>query len=275
MRVLSVDREKTERRRLEGRPVHIDDDDDVTITNTPRDRDLLHKTPRDRDIPLQRDTVSTKDSDTQTHTVSENFKMPSGHQSTQSEGDGLAVPTLSINAMGPEVKGAWRINVAVNGVPVNAVDTAADITMISHQVFERMRPKPEVREAMDIRMAGEGSLMRAKRLSNVHVSVDGLAFHHPVYVGPLPDDMLLGVDFIRGAVSEISVRSGTMTIGDKPIPMFTVNRLASVDVVSLETSDHSGRRSWHRRMHITDRNAEFYSRACWKLTRWSSHRTEL
>ena len=159
--------------------------------------------------------------------------MPS-EQSTQSEGDGLAVPTLSINAMGPEVKGAWRINVAVNGVPVIAtVDTAADITMISHQVFERMRPKPEVREAMDIWMAGEGSLMRAKRLSDVHISVDGMVFHHPVYVGPLQDDMLLGVDFIRGAVSEISVRSGTMTIGDRPIPMFTVNRLASVDVVAL------------------------------------------
>ena len=234
VRVLSVDREKTVRRRLEGRPVYKDDEDDVTITNTPRDRDLLHKTPRDRDIPLQRDTVTTKDSDTQTHTVSESFNMPSEHQSTQSEGDGLAVPTLSINAMGPEVKGAWRINVAVNGVPVIAtVDTAADITMISHQVFERMRPKPEVREAMDIRMAGEGSLMRAKRLSDVHISVDGMVFHHPVYVGPLQDDMLLGVDFIRGAVSEISVRSGTMTIGDRPIPMFTVNRLASVDVVAL------------------------------------------
>ena len=126
VRVLSVDREKTTRRRLEGRYVSIDDDDDVTITNTPRDRDLLHQTSRDRDIPLQRDTITTKDSDTQTNTVSEDFNMPSEHQSTQSEGDGLAVPTLSINAMGPEVKGAWRINVAVNGVPVIAtVDTAA------------------------------------------------------------------------------------------------------------------------------------------------------
>ena len=147
--------------------------------------------------------------------------------------------------------------------------------MISHQVFERMRPKPEVREAMDIRMAGEGSLMIAKRLSNVQISVDGMMFHHPVYVGPLQDDMLLGVDFIRGAVSEISVRSGTMTIGDRPIPMFTVKPLSVSGCCSLETSNHPGRRGWHRRMHITDRNAEFYSRACGKLTRWSSHRTEL
>lgn len=54
------------------------------------------------------------------------------------------------------------------GMEVNAtVDTAADITIVSQNVYDSMQPKPYIVEKSNIRLAGEGTVMRVQFLVKV------------------------------------------------------------------------------------------------------------
>lgn len=53
--------------------------------------------------------------------------------------------------------------VEIAGMEVNpTVDTAADITIVSQNIYDSMQPKPNIVEESNIRLAGEGTVMRVQ-----------------------------------------------------------------------------------------------------------------
>lgn len=72
------------------------------------------------------------------------------------------IPSVQSGNQG-DGSGAWHVLVGIAGMDVNAtVDTAADITIVSQKVYDCMQPKPHIVEESNIRLAGEGTGMRAQ-----------------------------------------------------------------------------------------------------------------
>jgi hypothetical protein len=95
--------------------------------------------------------------------------------------------------------GAWSIPLQIGGQQTYAtIDTAADITILSGEVYKSLRPRPEIHVVRDtnVRLAGEGAGMTAQYLGSLNLRIEDYDFAHPIYVGPLQDDMLLVIDFL-------------------------------------------------------------------------------
>ena len=84
------------------------------------------------------------------------------------------------------------------------MDTAADIAIGSARVFDSMISKPHVVSESNIRLAGEGTSMNAQFLGDIGININGCELVHPIYVGPLQDELLLGIDFLRAHDAQIS-----------------------------------------------------------------------
>ncbi|XP_062570205.1 uncharacterized protein LOC134232256 [Saccostrea cucullata] len=54
--------------------------------------------------------------------------------------------------------------------------------------------------------------MTAQYLGSLNIRIGDYDFAHPIYVGPLQDDMLLGIDFLRKHGVEISCEAGTLRV---------------------------------------------------------------
>lgn len=90
------------------------------------------------------------------------------------------------------------------------VNTAAYITIVSQKVYDSMQPKPQVFEESNIILAGEGTGMRAQYSGKVEITVGGYRFVQPIYVGPLQDEMLLGIYFVGSHGAQISCQIGAL-----------------------------------------------------------------
>ena len=64
----------------------------------------------------------------------------------------------------------------------------------------------------NVRLAGEGAGMTAQYLGSLNLRIGDYDFAHPIYVGPLQDDMLLGIDFLRAHGAEVSCEAGTLKV---------------------------------------------------------------
>ena len=79
-----------------------------------------------------------------------------------------------------------------------------------------MQPKPHIVEESNIRLAGEVTGMCAKFLGKVEITVGGYRFVHPIYVGPLQDKMLFGIDFLKSHGAQISCETGALRVKGVP-----------------------------------------------------------
>lgn len=109
--------------------------------------------------------------------------------------------------------GAWHVPIQIGGQEIHAtIDTAADITIISGKVYDSLRPKPTIVRDTNVRLAGEGAGMTTQYLGDLNIRIGAYDFVHPVYVGPLHDEMLLGIDFLRSQGAEVSCDAGTLKV---------------------------------------------------------------
>lgn len=107
------------------------------------------------------------------------------------------VPSVRSGGLGYG-ESAWRIPIKVNGVLVSAVvDTAAEITIIAKRVYDKMSPRPEISTSIDVNLAWGGATMAVGSLGNALIEIEGTQLRHLVYVAPLQDEMLLGIDFMQ------------------------------------------------------------------------------
>ena len=77
--------------------------------------------------------------------------------------------------------GAWRVPLQIGGQQINAtIDTAADITIISGEVYRSLRPRPEVVRDTNVRLAAEGAGMTAQYLGSLNLRIGDYDFAHPI-----------------------------------------------------------------------------------------------
>lgn len=76
------------------------------------------------------------------------------------------------------------------------VDTAAEVTIISDSVFRGMEPKPPFLKKVILHTAGRDMKMKGFVVGPVALKLGNSTFPEAVYVAPIQDDMLLGLDFL-------------------------------------------------------------------------------
>ena len=76
------------------------------------------------------------------------------------------------------------------------VDTAAAVTIISDSIFRELEPKPPYLKKVILHTAGRDMKMEGFVVGPVALKLGETTFPEAVYVAPIQDDMLLGLDFL-------------------------------------------------------------------------------
>ena len=113
-----------------------------------------------------------------------------------------------------------RIPVSVNGVEIHAVvDSAAEVTFISDGIYRRLSPKPETVKTVRLHTVRKNLDMLGFVVGPVEVKLEDNIFKEWVYVAPIEDDMLLGLDFLKKYKVDINISTLTLVLGNLTINM--------------------------------------------------------
>ena len=111
------------------------------------------------------------------------------------------------------------IPIVIEGKPTLAVvDTAAQITMVSDQFWATLTTTIQVGPSIRIRNAEASSYMNCVRYSQVCLQFGNLTFHADLAVGPISDNVILGLDFLLDKKAVIDLVACVVYLGETPIP---------------------------------------------------------
>lgn len=89
-----------------------------------------------------------------------------------------------------------RVNLTVASKQIVAViDTGAKVSIISDKIFESMQNKPPVK--IHTAMHGVGRNMKTFIIGPVDMRIGTNTYSSEIYVAPMDDDILLGLNFLR------------------------------------------------------------------------------
>ena len=113
----------------------------------------------------------------------------------------------------------------VGGIPVEAVvDSAAQVTIISDRIFNKLKNPPKNIHTVSLQTAGRQMYMQGFIADPLGVNIGQSYYKGPIYVAPIQQDMLFGMDLIQRGGAIINVGKGTfiydgheitMNIGDR------------------------------------------------------------
>lgn len=92
------------------------------------------------------------------------------------------------------------------------VDTAAHVTVVSEEFSTRMKKIPTCTETVKLRNAEKGSWMYAKLAKDVTITVGSRDFSWPVFIAPINDDLILGLDFLKTNGCQVDLGSDEVTV---------------------------------------------------------------
>ena len=98
-----------------------------------------------------------------------------------------------------------------------AVDTAAEVTIISDEVYKTLEPRPEVLKETTMHAAGRGMVMKTLVVGPVYVEIGSKSYATEVYVAPIKDEMLLGLNFMVEYGVVVNLRDCTFIIGGEEL----------------------------------------------------------
>ena len=129
---------------------------------------------------------------------------------------------------------AYTVPVRVGNIYVRAVvDTAAEVTIISIDIWDMIVPKPKAIGKRALQMAGKDHRAEVLLVGPLPIKVGFLTANEYCYVSALTDDMLLGVDFLDRHQTVVDFAEHTLTIHGSSITMNNVFP-AMVSVSSTE-----------------------------------------
>ncbi|XP_062615272.1 uncharacterized protein LOC134277010 [Saccostrea cucullata] len=112
----------------------------------------------------------------------------------------------------------FMVGLCVEGMEVTAVvDTGAEVSVLSTRVYDQLEPKPPILEYVTMRQAGENAELEGFIAGPVTVCIGQQEHEMKLYVAPLQDSMLLGMDFLRARKAQLDLGQGTLTLGDEAI----------------------------------------------------------
>jgi hypothetical protein len=136
---------------------------------------------------------------------------------TVNSGNGSKIREVTLNRTGSGL--SIVIPIKVNKNCVNAiVDSAAQVTVISNNFFHSMKNPPVVQETVKLKKAGQVHHMSAGFAKNVHLFIGDHIYTWDVYIAPINDDFILGLDFMIQHKSVVDLENNTFSIDNKSIP---------------------------------------------------------
>ena len=137
-----------------------------------------------------------------------------GNCVTEEEEDGtVTVLKLSNGVM-------FRVPVEVQGMQLQAVvDTAAQVTLVSEEFYKSLDPAPPIRKEVVMNTAGKGMQMNGYIAGPFQVVLGTHLFTVEIYVAPIEEDMLLGLDFLEANGVSLHLKEKELQIAGDVIPM--------------------------------------------------------
>ena len=137
-----------------------------------------------------------------------------GDCDTDEEEDGaVTVLKLSNGVM-------FRVPVKVQGMQLQAVvDTAAQVTLVSEEFYKSLDPAPPIRKEVVMNTAGKGMQMNGYIDGPFQVVLGTHQFSVEIYVAPIEEDMLLGLDFLEANGVSLHLKEKELQIAGEVIPM--------------------------------------------------------
>ena len=116
-------------------------------------------------------------------------------------------------------KSSIMIPIRVQGITVDGIiDTASDVTIISDKVYNSLPVKPSIVKSIALHTAGRDMSMKGYLLEPMTIDIKGLQFNESLYVAPIEDAMLIGLDFLSKYHVEIDMKQGLFGIQGQKIP---------------------------------------------------------
>jgi predicted aspartyl protease len=114
-----------------------------------------------------------------------------------------------------------KVNLSINGAAVAAIiDTAAQVTIISDRLYQSFKEKPPILSKVTLHTAGRDLNMLGYKVGPVSIVIGSQTFlENEVYVAPVEDEMLLGLDFLQQHQAVINMSDGKLEIGHGRISM--------------------------------------------------------
>lgn len=113
-----------------------------------------------------------------------------------------------------------RLDVCVENIQlIAALDTGAEVTIISDKIYESLKHKPPTKRESIIDAAGRGMKMRTVVVGPVKLKLGSKFYETEVYVASISDDMLLGLNFMVAYGASVDLKKCTFNIGGENLDM--------------------------------------------------------
>ena len=124
-----------------------------------------------------------------------------------------------------------RLPVFIEEMEVEAVvDTAAQVTVVSDKVINRLQsPVPTIKQ-MIINTAKRGQKMLGLLFGPVQLKFGSQQFLEEIYVAPVVEEMLLGMDFLTKHGEEINIPKAYVKLGAEKISIRESNEMKLPEV---------------------------------------------
>ena len=127
---------------------------------------------------------------------------------------------------------AFTLPVRVNDRHIDAVvDSAADVTIISEELYSSLNRKPKKVKVIHLDTAGKEMSMEGFIAEPISIAIGQSIYKGPIYVAPIEQDMLLGIDLLRKGQAVLDVGMGTLVYGGERITL-SVDRNSAHPIVS-------------------------------------------
>ncbi|MEW8548561.1 MAG: retropepsin-like aspartic protease [Candidatus Thiodiazotropha sp.] len=114
----------------------------------------------------------------------------------------------------------FRVPILVQGVQTAAVvHTAAEVTIISDKLYNSLQEKPKIMKEVVMNTAGRDLKMKAHIVFPIKLELGTRTYEEQIYVAPIEDDMLLGIDFLEKHKADIDICERQLKLDGITLPM--------------------------------------------------------
>ena len=92
----------------------------------------------------------------------------------------------------------YTVPVQIQNKSIKAVlDTGAEVTVMSDKLLKQIVPQPATIKNITLKSAGRGMKMEGKLVGPIDIKIGSNTYQDNIYVAPIEDDMLLGLQFLK------------------------------------------------------------------------------